>query len=30
MKPEDRTALVGYVQDMRKFREILKKNGEQV
>jgi anti-sigma B factor antagonist len=30
MKPEDRTALVGYVQDMKKFREILKKSGEQV
>jgi len=30
MKPEDRTALVGYVQDMKKFREILKQSGEQV
>jgi len=30
MKPEDRAALVGYVQDMKKFRDILKKGGEQV
>jgi anti-sigma B factor antagonist len=30
MKPEDRTALVGYVQDMKKFREILKQSGQQV
>jgi anti-sigma B factor antagonist len=30
MKPEDRSALVGYVQDMRKFKEILKQGGEAV
>ncbi len=30
MKPEDRTALTGYVQDMKKFRDILAKGGEMV
>ncbi len=30
MKPEDRTAIVDYVQDMKKFRDVLKRGGDQV
>jgi anti-sigma B factor antagonist len=30
MKPEDRESLVGFVKDLKKFREILSKGGEMV